>query len=192
MKSKCIPFGAAFLPYLLDGSQTMTHRLMLPQPENRETAEWMARSCSYGKPGDIVYVPQRWRKTQDGYELWQPGDDTAGWNPARLMPQEAARLRLRLKEVTPVRLAEIPEENALCEGMERRQVSYTGWIYRNYTDKQSPTTSALRSLQSYLCSLYGPTVWQESPWVFAIRFERADSPRNSTQSSSDIEFLLPI
>jgi uncharacterized protein YqfB (UPF0267 family) len=88
------------------------------------------------------YVYKADGKTVDVYE-----GSSNRWYPSIHMPREAARLFLKVTDVTVERLNDITEEQAKCEGFSSKFMFMAYWdaIYKN---------------------------WSENPWVWVIEFER--------------------
>lgn len=81
------------------------------------------------RPGDILCVQEKWCKTdcfglQNGY-VYEANDNsifehtgfTPQWRPATQMPQEAARLYLRIMDLWVERLQDVTPNQAMKEGV---------------------------------------------------------------------------
>lgn len=181
---------------ILDGRKTMTRRVLKPQPELKGVfwhlggAAWSDNIKSfhpvpchslYGgmryKPGDILWVRETWLSADDGFhfkaDIKVPSESERvrkafgyKWRPSIFMPLEAARIFLRVTDVTVERLKDMydhPNE-ALREGMPPPVVS---------RDEFEPV-SMFRELWDsiYTSRGYG---WDTNPWVWVISFERIDA-----------------
>lgn len=141
------------------------------------------------RPGDILYVRETWTVWNENYEYKADVDDGYGpfcssctldicagdcnsalkWRPSIHMPQEAARIFLRVTDVRVERLQNINERgpfSAVSEG------------FTNDIDLRGGTgKSAIKHFSEFWDStikpkdraLYG---WVANPWVWVIEFER--------------------
>jgi len=100
------------------------------------------RKCPYGRPGDLLWVREKWAdlrgmgfgndpRTDKPFCFAYGADNIPGsdgdvirkqygvkWKPAIHMPREAARLFLTVKDIRVERLQDISEEDARAEGVE--------------------------------------------------------------------------
>ena len=109
------------------------------------------------QPGDTLWVRETWAKSMAGTFMYQADDKAImveRWRPSIHMPREAARLFLRVKEVSVEKLREISALSAMDEGV-------TDW---NDFVRLWNTT-----IKSADLPLYG---WDANPWVWVIEFER--------------------
>lgn len=168
---KPILFNTEMVRAILDGRKTVTRRVVKPQPESRPTP-MKKDSCWPGcfaiqgtakvirppyQPGDTLWVRETWAKSMAGTFMYQADDKAImvdRWRPSIHMPREAARLFLRVKEVSVEKLREISALSAMDEGV-------TDW---NDFVRLWNTT-----IKSADLPLYG---WEANPWVFVIEFER--------------------
>lgn len=143
---KPILFNTDMVRALLDGSKTVTRRVMRPQPPDYFAPcpiypwwneIWIDGIGNVKLPfevGDVLYVRETWKSAtidpagggyalQDIY-LYKADEpiDTAGmlvegrWHPSIYMPKEAARIFLKVKAVRVERLQCINRAEALKEG----------------------------------------------------------------------------
>ena len=168
---KPILFNTEMVRAILDGRKTVTRRVVKPQPESRPTP-MKKDSCWPGcfaiqgtakvirppyQPGDTLWVRETWAKSMAGTFMYQADDKAImvdRWRPSIHMPREAARLFLRVKEVSVEKLREISALSAMDEGV-------TDW---NDFVRLWNTT-----IKSADLPLYG---WDANPWVWVIEFER--------------------
>lgn len=126
-------------------------------------------------PGDILYVRETWRCIEAScppsnctIEYKAGGTErfcgiialpTEGgeWKPSIHMPKEAARIFLRVTNVSVERLQDITEEEKLKEG------APIGWGQYNFYELWDSTIKEADK------PLYG---WDANPWVWVIEFER--------------------
>lgn len=121
-----------------------------------------AMPCPY-QPGDILWVRETWNGDWCDHYIYKADGGSAKaagyaaepkWRPSIHMPREAARLFLRVKEVSVEKLREISALSAMDEGV-------TDW---NDFVRLWNTT-----IKSADLPLYG---WDANPWVWVIEFER--------------------
>ena len=117
------------------------------------------------QPGDILWVRETWNGDWCDHYIYKADGGSAKaagyvaepkWRPSIYMPKEAARLFLRVKEVSVERLREISALSAMDEGV-------TDW---NDFVRLWNTT-----IKSADLPLYG---WEANPWVWVISFEKMD------------------
>jgi hypothetical protein len=87
-----------------------------------------------------------------------------GWRPAIHMPRWASRITLRITEVRVERLHAISEEDAEAEGAEPVLVPPDGG--------SAPHVEGFREIWE---RINGADAWDDSPWVWVVRFERVAS-----------------
>lgn len=168
---KPILFNTDMVRAILDGSKTVTRRLVKPQPTNPRWnvigwAGWddghgyrMKQSC---QDGDILYVQEAWAKGADGYAYKADFEDSDGWGwlPSIHMPKEAARIFLRVKAVRVERLQDITEEQTIAEGV---SPSGGNFAIDNFEQLWDGTIKPADR------GKYG---WAADPWVWVIEFEK--------------------
>lgn len=129
---------------------------------------------------DILWVRETWAHVKFGtgdwhYEYRADRDDPhrfsngsfAEWRPSIHMPREAARLFLRVREVRVERLQEMTAEDSLSEGVKLHLESIMNGdpVLKPFAELWDST------LKGTDLPTYG---WDENPWVWVIRFERAE------------------
>lgn len=146
---KGIMFSDELIPLVIDGSKTMTRRIMKVQPgrvrnsvfaksgfEDEHGRELKSRYLS----GETVYVKEAWRTVEywdDVSQLNIPVDasvnyrvtdvffddrlaDLCGkWRNKMFMPEWASRCKIKITGVRAERLQDISEEDAVKEGINR-------------------------------------------------------------------------
>lgn len=139
------------------------------------------------EPGDILYVRETWKKAPNGYyyyEDWQRNDiaDVTKWKPSIHMPKEAARIWLKVTNVSVERLQDITEDGAKAEGakqcyeqintIENKPVTYLAEDYKGYyvLGFKSVWNSTIKKSD---LDRYG---WDANPGVWVIEFERCEKP----------------
>lgn len=150
----------------------------------------------YGRRGDKLWVRETWGKVhhssyrQSNGVLQMPFDENyvavfkAGWErsaprwkPSIHMPKIAARLWLKVGQITIERLQQITEEESAAEGVDK-MIFITGedFGWRNYGNpkKEVPflnKRTARLSYESLWKSINGDGSWDENPWVWVVRYE---------------------
>ena len=182
---KPILFNTGMVRAILNGTKTVTRRVVKPQPEKGAHSPYECvggrfafrigeRACTnqYNppyRPGDILYVREAW--TQDGDVFrYKAGfyNQNRRWHPSIHMPREAARIFLRVKDVRVERLQEITPEQIDAEGCKEFGFSVeTGELMPS-----SPCYFSIvwnNTIKKADRALYG---WDANPWVWVIEFER--------------------
>lgn len=139
-------------------------------------------------PGDILYVRETWRswrarlyeaeihiefkaggegsvlqfqnrKDYDNFFVkWGVG---TRWHPSIHMPREAARIFLRVTDITVERLQEIGVDGAIKEGIKNSHIAWK--VMTDFVDLWNST------IKPQGRAIYG---WEANPWVWVIEFER--------------------
>lgn len=163
-RAKPILFNTEMVRAIQDGTKTVTRRVIKPKFTNTEivikngkafeTAGTLATTTeikSRYQAGDIFYVRETWAKISDWVDIdpdvglpdgfiykadWVNKAEAPKWHPSIHMPKEAARIFLRVINVTPQRLKEITKEHAKAEGFASRFEFITTFLrmYPNCTE----------------------------------------------------------
>lgn len=188
-----ILFSGPMVRAILDGTKTMTRRVIRPQPTGEfktispmaYDCQWgipvlqggkVAHACPYGFPGDRLWVRETCGffdpalKTvtykADGYEAKYPQK----WKSARYMPRWASRITLEVVSVRVERVQDISEEDARKEGMiANRFENASGQTYPN--GSESPYRRAFAIIWNSINGKRG-FGWDVNPWVWMIEFKR--------------------
>jgi hypothetical protein len=141
MKEKPIIFSTPMVKAILDGTKTMTRRVIKPQPPESvehfvyyvtvsDDGIYEGMNNKIGYPickikqkhnvGDILWVRETYTKVDDHYvyladyplEIYP-----CKMKPSIFMPKEAARIFLKVKSVSIERLQDITEKDAKVEGV---------------------------------------------------------------------------
>ncbi len=147
---------------------------------------WTSHGCyieSYAdyKPGDILYVREKWCRNPDLGEYYYAANREKGagapyglrWHPSIHMPREAARIWLRVKDVRMERLCNMKLDDFLSEGVCIRPEAFN-----------DPQNACMQAENEFIAiwdstipkgqqNLYG---WTANPWVWVIGFERCSKP----------------
>lgn len=144
--------------------------------EQLSTAERTCPICT----GDILYVRETWcddrQFTHDStpgryfYKASENGDFK--WKPSIHMPEEAARIWLKVTDVRVERLQEINGDDALAEGVDK-------YIHANGTLNEDQTITSFigiwnSTIKKSDLAQYG---WDANPYVWVIEFEKCEKPK---------------
>lgn len=138
-----------------------------------------AIACSYGKPGDILWVRETW---DYGYPYAYKADGVAAigkWRRSIHIPKKAARLWLEITSVRVERLNEISEQDARKEGVVRNYL--VGFArgseeWKNYSNDSMILNNATKSFMSLWESINGEDSWNTNPFVWVIEFKQIKKP----------------
>lgn len=147
--------------------------------------------------GEIIYVRETWCKlwylddneqiiegtdkyyyAADGYnptpfncfpdaDGFHGESDRPKWRPSIHMPKEAARIFLKVTDITVERIQDISDEGCENEGV---RPSIDG----NAKDWKETENGWHRTFRQMWDSIYKN--WEENPWVWVIKFERCEKP----------------
>lgn len=188
--SRVLPilFNMEMVRAILDGRKSCTRRIIKPQPQGHfevseeeplyiyDTDGKQGKITPPYQPGDILYVRETWSEWTDGYlyKAWNSPFPQAGespvmkWHPSIHMPKEAARIWLKVTDVTVERLQEIPGEDLIKEGIDLFQSNYVRVAFDEFTNIWNST------IKKSDLNCYG---WDANPWVWVIEFERCEKPK---------------
>lgn len=189
MAIKPILFNTEMVRAILDGRKNCTRRLvkflakknplwtgyikdglMLYNGRN----EPCIRNAPY-QPGDILYVRESYSELSFGYVYKADGEniDHLGnvirWHPSIHMPKEAARIWLKVTNVSVEQLQGITIDSIRNEGLSSMAV-HAGDMEITMEEWKNLWNSTIK--KSDLDS-YG---WNANPWVWVIEFERCEKP----------------
>ena len=183
MKERPILFSGDMVLALLAGTKTQTRRvinlLKLPLSLTRcdlpIDQQGAIKLCSYGVPGDRLWVRETFHKSPDGIEYraddnvsnYAP-DDSPKWKPSIFMPRTASRLTLEITDVRVQRVQEISEEDARAEGVEAVCVA-------EGEDGAGPVQqwSYVQAFAELWQTINGKThPWESNPFCWCLTFRR--------------------
>lgn len=187
MKERPILYNAPMVRALLNGSKTQTRRIVKPHrgPVSLERA--MAGYCSYGLPGDRLWVRETFDAIlpqdptynggapiaydyaatyEHGYRLGDSLGIKKRWTPSIHMPREACRILLEIVSVRVEQLKHISEADARAEGVTIDDSHMNGYCAGEFLP---PSVRAFRDLWQ---SINGADSWEANPLVWAIEFKR--------------------
>ena len=185
MSSKPIIFSTPMVKAILNGDKTMTRRVIKGLlPEDIEAMGqrlgycdnwWKSTSVALKAPckrGDILWVRETWAEMPYGYVYRADEEEPEGWDcddrwrPSIHMPRDAARIFLRVTNVSVERLRDITGN---LDNLDREGVNIATGMFE--------ASMAFAELWDSLrkpadIGKYG---WDANPWVWVISFERTDA-----------------
>ena len=146
------------------------------------TFKWYVDKYAPYHIGDILYVRETWAEMctlipkLGEYDqsilykaTYKPNPDydvpKIKWKPSIFMPKEAARIFLRVTNLSVARLQDITEEQAKAEGAKAHHCLDALNAFRVIWDSTLKSEKELNK--------YG---WFANPWVWVIEFERTEKP----------------
>lgn len=174
---------------IMAGRKTQTRRLCkLPgiETENLQDPEFHAAALllsPFGQVGDLLWFTEPYAEVNlpdsEGYTTVfradTPQDDDTKWTPARFMPKAKVRLWGVITSLRLERLQMITREDALAEGIEKRQGS--GYFaYKNYDTDGLPLLEPQASFASMWRGINGPDSWNLNSVVWVVGFKVISQP----------------
>lgn len=191
-----ILFSGPMVRAILEGRKTQTRRVIEPQPQKLNAAEfkwrdglcdldWMLNHCRYGQPGDRLWVREAFCNYGSGPVFRADVKDGSGgpWKPAIHMPRSVSRIELEVVGVRVERVQQISEEDAQAEGTVIHENPKCGIGLGRHMYAYSPGNHhewELTATQAY-CRLWDSInadrgySWEKNPWVWVIEFKRAEA-----------------
>ena len=204
MSVKPILFNTDMVKAILDGRKTCTRRLVkfLSGKNPKWTGYIKDGSMLYNgknepcirtqpyQPGDILYVRETWCALpvneaghMRGHSVYyyktdgdlRPEGWRGNWHPSIHMPKEAARIWLKVTDVSVERLQDITEDGAKAEGIytpncrgcnSTFRCDFWNEGYNEFDEFMEIWDSTIKKSD---IDHYG---WQANPWVWVIEFER--------------------
>ena len=97
------------------------------------------------------------------------GAGATGWRPSIHMPKEAARIWLKVTNVSVQRLKEITDEDAIAEGFEADE---TFKAHERFAMTWNSVYGFTKAVNGWRMS--SPENWGLNPWVWVISFEQIE------------------
>lgn len=204
MSVKPILFNTDMVKAILDGRKTCTRRLVkfLSGKNPKWTGYIKDGSMLYNgknepcirtqpyQPGDILYVRETWCALpvneaghMRGHSVYyyktdgdlRPEGWRGNWHPSIHMPKEAARIWLKVTDVSVERLQDITEDGAKAEGIYTPNCRGCNATFRcdfwneGYNEFDEFMEIWDSTIKKSDIDHYG---WQANPWVWVIEFER--------------------
>ncbi len=187
VRERPILFSAPMVRAILDGSKTMTRRIIRHQDRVLSPMGVKLPFIS----GDIAWVREAWGHDAPDLDACRRGVENLGavnygpyyfadadWatnhtirkRPSIHMPRWASRITLKVTDVLVQRLQDISDEDAIAEGIQS-----TGggryWIAA-FDDGYSPRPSPVMAFMDLWERINGEASRIANPWVYALTFER--------------------
>jgi hypothetical protein len=195
MKQRPILFSTPMVKAITEGRKTQTRRIIKGIDETTmcdlyelydKSPDYFSEICPYGKPGDILWVREKWRQlvncstgeqVQPDYYAEMPEDFHKmyphKWKPSIHMKKEHARIWLRIRSVRVERLKDISRDDARAEGIEIDIIS--GTRFKHYVDG-STTYNERTSFYTLWEKINGKESLYSNPWLWVLEFERIEKP----------------
>lgn len=146
--------------------------------------------CPYGKPGDLLWVRERFETDTDGDVKFYAGNievkhnraygRLTKWKPSIHMPKVAARIWLEIINIRIEKLNDISRDDAKSEGIKIVNQTEFGPLYSNYL--QDPIhyvyASPKNSFKSLWLKINGVDSLDADPWVWVVEFKRIEKPEH--------------
>jgi hypothetical protein len=153
--------------------------------------EYFHQISPYGKPGDLLWVREKFMHLPfdmineitglhysyfadcDGNSLEIAKEYGFKWKPSIHLPKSASRIWAMVEEVRVERLQDITMSDAKAEGIKVITVPNVPQDvipYKDYQDQNRYYERPDYSFLSLWASINGPDSWQESPWVWVIKY----------------------
>lgn len=196
-----ILFNTDMVLAILDGRKTTTRRAVKksqcmladrkePHELDRKYAPFDGMTdaelvaCTYRppyKPGNVLYVRETWCKSTNFDEYYYAANrkntDRAPyglkWRPSIHMPKAAARIWLKVTDVSVERLQDMTGQDILREGVNchvHPEAHYFDGNQKMMFAELWDSTIKKTDLERY--------GWDANPWVWAIEFERCEKPED--------------
>lgn len=131
-----------------------------------ETTDLFGEFPEYLYRADFLKAQLKWENDGE-YEIATDFPDCAKWHPSIHMPNEAARIFLKVTDIRVERLREITEEQAILEGANCITTPNIPGVGKTYTQGFGELWNTTIKKQDI--DTYG---WDANPWVWVIEFER--------------------
>lgn len=139
--------------------------------------------CPVAK-GDTLYYQEPWStigESKPSYIIkantyaggFTDRNKNKDWQPAGMMPVEAARIVMRVSGIRLQRLQSVTQDQALAEGPMPLPEQYgDALVYVDHFQPNKVCSGAVNAYQQYWRSEYsGKLAWEKNPWVWIISFE---------------------
>lgn len=172
MKERPILFSTPMVKAILDGTKTMTRRVVKKVIVNQNV-------CPYGSVREKLWVRETWTTTQYGKPVYRadgrdmdgnywditPGDKDheVKWKPSIFMPRWASRILLEITDIRVERLQEITSDQIEREGINCDEPFILNGAERRYAFEQ--LWNSINSKKPDKC-------WDANPWVWVVEFRR--------------------
>lgn len=160
-------------------------------PEPGKQARSQLVYCPFGRAEDVLYVQEEWstigQNIPRDYILrstTMPGGFTdrnknTDWQPAETMPKEAARIWLKVRNISAQRVKSINRYQANGEGLPKIPGKHRTTRQPAYADSLNigkVCYGARTAFKRWFQSVYGIQSWDKNVWVWLVRFKRIEAP----------------
>jgi hypothetical protein len=162
MKERPIIFSTESVRAILAGRKTQTRRVLKPQPDFT-LAEPQERICPFGKPGDRLWVKERFTHYQRGIDMattvvvysadYDEFNQPYHWKSPMFMPRKYSRITLEIVNVRCEQILDMPREDVFAEGYATECDFVNSW-------------NALNAKRGYS--------WDSNPYVWVLEFKRVE------------------
>lgn len=133
------------------------------------------------KPGDILYVREKWCKNSNMEEYYYATKRKFGskapyglrWRPSIHMPKKIARIWLKVIDVRVERLQEISMDQIRAEGIANPKSN--PMMGKRWENMQRMEFEKLwdSTIKKQMLPFWG---WRANPWVLVVEFEKCERP----------------
>ena len=193
---KPILFNTDMVQAILEGRKTMTRRAVRPHLKvdesgftvtlHRPTGEYRAEKTDMDgnvfltrrpvKPpfemGDFLYVRETFAETGDGSFIYRADDpyrEGVKWKPCIHMPEYAARIYLKVRDVYIEKLQKICLSDIRDEGL---KLTLSDLVRGGKDEALKMCRKRYSNLWNGTVEKNSPYSWDSDPWVWVIKFER--------------------
>jgi hypothetical protein len=157
-----ILFSAPMVRAILDGSKTLTRRIVKDEVVEGATA----CGCRYGTTGDRLWVRETFAKSPASDTYFYRATHTSSvlwkWKPSIYMPREASRITLEITGIRVERLQDISRGDCMAEGCP----------FPNIAMSQPNATDPKKWYSELWESINGKGSFAENPWVWVVSFKK--------------------
>jgi len=200
MKERPIIFNGEMVRAILDGRKTETRSVINPQPvspgdgayfdayngcpqwnwwstDNKQYLTQIIK-CPYGKPGDRLWVREKFRYEGHDDVCYAVGCDCGmeaqkgekGWKPSVHMPRWASRITLEITDVRAERVQEITYDAAIAEGVKYIEHIDEGGHWESAGFQTDTPVEAFMELWNSINKARGYG-WDLNPFVWVGKFK---------------------
>ena len=161
---------------------------------------FIIKKSPYGKPGDLLWVRETWRKVEQTISIptpsnsldhpltgsyidykanWSKGitshpKNKGVWKPSIHMLKTASRIWLMVEEIGVERVHDISKEDAIAEGVryiQSENIFNKGYFNYLRQDLDEPNfNSPISSFNSLWVLINGEASFEANPWVWVVKY----------------------
>ena len=190
---KSITFTEAMFPAVINGTETMTRRIMKQQPTGVRNSVFVKSGFedNHGnelkpryKVGETVYLKEPYympinifgQEVDNGQIIYkfdeELSESKSSWTLKNklFMPEKYARYFIEITDVRCERLQDISDEDCLKEGIIEREKWSLGKYYQyEWNGKKFQTTQ--EAYAALIDSINGRGAWERNPYVWIYEFK---------------------